>query len=251
MTMARSAAISLPAPTSTGVHSPPAFTSLVNLADNKTLPRTLRVRSRLTLGAQNDLYSAAVAQQLTCGCWWNTEAGMPSPWDGGGALRIRCGTREVYADLREGEFNLPPCADVDVAVAWWNPTDTGSRDDGLWAVPLEVTAEIVDGPSIEATPLCVTASRRQTNYAGMSSVLAPPGAYAFDLVGGFETLPVGLTITGGPTHAVRDWTTGRWLPPTTPLLLRGERVAIMTADSVPLEQQSAFGFLITVCFFIR
>lgn len=213
--------------------------------------RVLRVEveARSTETSQDD-FLAKLAVSGTCGVWWNAgyvgpndPAGAPDPWYGGAAMRVRYGSspgimRTLYADLRDGEFNLPPCELVEVAAGRWD-RGPGSRDT---ATTLTIMAEVADGMSIESTPLICSAYKPINGPvdggSSMGLCLCPPGAYAFEVTGGIidqEAAEIGtgwrggIVARGGSEFLERNWSTGKWCPPTSPRPLNAPYVTVWPA----------------------
>lgn len=220
-------------------HAPqPGFRNLVAFHDEMQRPRTLRVDVRALVPGRDtaDQRSMALAAG-TCGVWWSDAVGdttEDAPWQGGAAIKLSYGStpgieREVYADLRAGEFAIPPCMTLEVAVAYWRPLD--QLDDVLGDALLEVAVEIADGePGPDCSPLILTATRRvDAGYSVGCSV--PPGAYAFDLLPGSRTHVAALC--GGQRVVRRQG--GAWTPPTHPVLIAGadcRHVSVWTDDEL-------------------
>lgn len=247
----------------------PDFTPVVTYDDGKrSIPRVLRLRVRALKQGYTDEDQAQLAQLCGgAGVWWNknNDTGAAEPWVGGGALRIRYGTeggiyRDIIADLREGEYNIPPCSYITVSAAYWDPLDaeaggifyssyyTAQQLDGI---DLEVSADVVDGDSLESTPLVVTASRIipfGPPSFGEATCVAPPGAYAFDVGGG----TVRVYGNSAEKYFERDPESGKWLPPSTPILLSTGRLFVGTTqkelvgDGTNLETWQP-----TITFFVR
>lgn len=222
-------------------------------------PRVLRVQAD-AMGLGDEL-GAYVAQNAACGVWWNRlaqsgesfgqwDANAVYPWQGGAALRITCGSlpgvsRTIYADLRSGDYNLPPCEYVEVHAAVWSPSGGAPPD---W----RVQAEIAEGMAIESTPMRVTARRSCANDTYRAACIAPPGAYAFE-VGGNEP-GGGVIASGAATPVTRNYDTGAWTPPTTPHLLVEARVIVeRVSGSSPVADDGEFAqpWDATIVWFVR
>jgi hypothetical protein len=215
-----------------GAVGAPIFYALVDHADTKIAPRTIRIKSSLLVPGEPDEAQASLAQGLISSVWWSDP-----PWHQGfdrlGCMRLRFGSvegifRDVYADLREGEYNLPPCQTISVHAAYWRSYPAQASHE------LEVSAEIATGESVESTPLTFTATMdadmgettpdhpSNTRYCP-----APPGAYAFEALAGGGTGIIATGDTNGfappALYVERDPGEGRWLPPSTPILLGAAR----------------------------
>lgn len=215
----------------------PQFFSLVDYADDRQVARTLRIKARLEQQLADDQHQVSLAQGLASGIPWFDSYPLVSSADRMGALRVRVGSRagiyrEITFDLRDGEFNLPPCEVIYVAAAYWNPSaNSGDYLDQ----PLFIEAEIADGCTVESTPMVVSINFDVSENGPLHVIAkpwstyipAPPGAYAFDFAGGER----GIVVHGSTRPddfndglwAVRDPTNGVWLPPTTPILLGRHR----------------------------
>lgn len=218
----------------------PSWKQLCELQTREVLPRVVRLKLRSLIPQLDEYGQDSYAQGYTAGIWWPTPQGFY--WDESsprmGALRIRYGSnpgisRELYVDLRGGEYNVPPCESVSIAVAWWSPrNDYG--DDGSYG--LEIQTEVATGEAIESTPLVLTASRTIDPANGPNEFCwVPPGAYAFDAYAGFNRLVItndqGLYVERNPA-------TGLWVPPTTPILLGASRaLEVGAADPVKVTFQ--------------
>lgn len=228
----------------------PVFYALVDHAENLIRPRTLRVKSRL-LQPVPDEEQQSLAQGLIASVWWSDPAWHKVLGQSRlGALRIRCGSpggifRDVYCDLREGEYNLPPCQLVSVWAAYWKSAP--AQD----SFPLEVSAEIADGECIESTPMIVSAQGEFAITKGFDPVSqycpAPPGAYAFDIRGG----TAGAIVEDEALYVERAPISGRWLPPTTPILLTSTRGISLRPIVEPDGGGPSWTWWPEVTFFVR
>lgn len=223
----------------------PKFQRLVELQTKEVVPRVVRLRLRSLLPSLDEYAQDSYAQGYTAGIWWPSQP-LGSIWDEAsyrcGALRIRYGSspgifREVYVDLRGGEFNVPPCENVAISAAYWSPRyDYG--DDGSYG--LEVQAEIATGEAIESTPLVLTAARVIDPVNGPNETCwVPPGAYAFDAYAGFNRL---IVENEAGLYVERNPSTGLWVPPSTPILLGASRSLSVSADA-PVK--------VTIQFYVR
>lgn len=179
-------------------------------------PRTLRIDARVLLdGVDDEAQRNAVLRLGGAGVWWTEGEGAQIPWFGGAALKIVCGShpgirRTIYADLRPGEYALPPCEHFEISAAYWTPDSDVSGDYGLDALGtslLEVSAEVAEGETGEVSPLLVSATRR----IDTGSICAvPPGAYAFEVYAdtAFRARCGAVTVVRIPGE--------RWEPPTMP-----------------------------------
>lgn len=220
----------------------PKWQPMLESSSQQVRPRVLRVRLRALTPYGDEITQATQAMGYTAGIWWPLPSG--ERWQQGsyrcGGMRIRYGSnpgifREVYADLREGEYNIPPCETASIAAAWWSPLqDYG--DDGGWE--LETAVEIAEGDAIESTPLVLTAGRLIEPGPSVPCYV-PPGAYAFDAQAGRATVYV---ENSQGLYVERDPSTGKWVPPTTPILLGATRA---------LELGTSESQVVTVQFFVR
>lgn len=229
----------------------PDFVALLAFDDHKVLSRTLRLSARFLQPDLTDEQQKARAQGMIAGLWW--EPGQQW-WQNGDVLacvRLRFGSspgifRDVYADLREGEYNLPPCSSVNVAIAY-------RRAQAIQGGPdLEVGAEVADGESAESTPLVLTcAADINHTQSGLDTIAGiagsrrcpvPPGAYAFDVRAGATGVVLrdyGGQGYGAPSILVeRDWETGRHVPPTQPILLGRARDLVVWPVRLPVGNPS-------------
>ena len=153
------------------------------------------------------------------------EWGELYPWLGTGSLKFTWGShpgiaRTIYCDLRSGEYNIPPCEFLEVHAAAWDPFAVGEVSEaGEW----RVSGEIAAGIAHESTPITVTALLYGEPSTYRAVCPRPPGAYAFE-VGGNE--PAGVRAYGGLHPVVRNYETGLWQPPTTPIPLIERHVVI-------------------------
>lgn len=225
----------------------PPFSEVLRISDTKQDARVLRVSTRAIVQGLSEDEQRAMARTIGgAGIYWNRENGLPSPWLGGAALRITTGStpgmpRTIFADLREGEYVLPPCTDVGVSVAYWKTN--ANADNSIGDSPLEVTLEVADGTLADPTPLQVSAQRfipwfgedvtGDTGGAGVKRCAIPPGAYAWDaFADGVST----LRAKCGPLTAARDPDGTKWAPPFFPLPLVGSsdlQVGLWTLDEAP------------------
>ncbi len=197
----------------------PQFRQLFQHQAASIVPRTLRVDARVLLDGVNEEAQRNLATRLGgAGVWWNETEGGATPWFGGAALKIVCGShpgirRTVYADLRSGEYALPPCEHFEISAAYWTP-DSDEPDaegytsiDALGTSLLEVSAEVAEGESGEVSPLLLSATRR---FQGGSICATPPGAYAFEVYAdtAFRARCGAVTVVRVPGE--------RWEPPTMP-----------------------------------
>jgi hypothetical protein len=191
-------------------------------------PRTVRVR----VGRQAD-DAPDVAYRLPAGVWWRPESdddaidssfatfvGAPAL----GVLRFTYGSAEIqrtlFCDLASGEYVLPPCDFVTVSAARYTPQVDAVDEFGnahlVDRVPVEVVADIADGNAIDFTPMILTAPAPDVGWASnVAKVACPPGAYAFDVLPN-DPSDAGRVEVFAP-GAVRDFDSGQWTPPTTPL----------------------------------
>lgn len=243
-----------------GVSVPaPQFFAVVNHDDDHQVPRVLRIKVRaLKQGVSEDVQAQLAQFAGGAGVWWNRDAdtGVPEPWYGGAAMRIRFGSepgifRDIIADLREGEYNIPPCKSITVTAAFWSPGDdeTGYTAQ-LQGLQLEVAAEIADGETIESSPLILTAQRDIRLAApeyGWANCYAPPGAYAFDAGGEHQAI---YGISGG-RYFERNPDTGKWVPPSTPILLTSGVVGIGLVDQRDGDADAPGTWPAIITFFVR
>jgi hypothetical protein len=171
----------------------PTFLNLVDIAASGTSkPRVLRVSLELVTGSGEgeggEPIAPAAGGFLAAGAWYNPAiASSDSPawlFRDHGVLEIKCGdgasepVRTIYADIRSGEFQLPPCDFARVRVARYYAGDTPMGGD------YRVSAQLVDGFAGDPSPLTFTAIRRFTiagGDGGFSLLFPPQGAYAFEL----------------------------------------------------------------------
>lgn len=231
----------------------PKFILMCELTDHIQSPRVVRVKLRSENQQYNEYQQNSYSQGYTAGIWWPTPSG--NFWNAGsyrsGALRFRFGStpgiiRDNFADLREGEYNIPPCQTVQVSAAWWSPRRDYGDDH---SIPLEVSIEVATGEAIESTPLVLTCSRL---IEGLGSEIdracwVPPGAYAFDAAAGGQ--PVMITNSAG-MYCERDPMTGKWVPPTTPILLGATR-ALDVWPGAAFTGEDMVSFQPVISFFIR
>lgn len=229
----------------------PRFVQVVEMREDKVSPRTVRVRLRRTDPSLDEYAQVYRAAGFAAGIWWPNPGG--ETWQDqngyGGALRLRFGSgqgimREVIADLRDGEFNIPPCDVVTASVAWWRPNSSAPSDPSDKILPLEVAIEVVEGDSAESTPLVLTAVRKMAAAVGTvsskSDCWTPPGAYAFDV-----SSPQGRVVARSASlNVVRDPIEGLWIPPTTPILLG-------PSFSVYVEHRLSSESTVYLTFFVR
>ena len=248
-----------------GVTTEPRFVELLRLEDTKQLPRVLRVQTRIVGGSKSDIQREELLGQIgSAGVWWNSELGdnglQSVPWDGGAAMQIEtgtvgAGTRMIYADIRPGEYVLPPCTHARVSAAWWRLGVSTLFQDA----PLEVTVEIADGVLADYTPFMVSAQRSvwtgDTVLPGhVASVSVPPGAYAWDV--GMDGQTPRIEARCGTVHAIRDRVLGVHWPGVFPLPMHGSgsnRVWVTNADLVanPPELGEERTWTASVLFFVR
>lgn len=245
----------------------PRFEEILRLEDTQQVPRVLRVQMQLLARDLNDFRRAELTLQVgSAGVWWNREgpSGNPadeiaSPWDGGAALQIETGTigaasRQIWADLRAGEYVLPPCTHARISAARWG---IGGEGD-MVSARLEVTAEIADGVLTDSTPLMLTASRYASNTHPnlprvSASVAVPPGAYAWDVGTSYEAA---IEAYCGQIYALRDRARGVWAPPYFPLPIVGPQahrvhvVNLALRDNPPEEGVTVL-WRPSVIFFVR
>lgn len=224
----------------------PQFVNALSFADGQVLPRTLRLKLRmLDYSVSEEEEQARLGQGLCAGIWWPTAVG--NQWlqaiNGCMQLRIAGGIeRLIYADLREGEFNLPPCSSVQMRVAYWRPGNSGIAE------PIELSAEIADGGCFESTPLTFTAAKEFDVFPSNDPIIVtaeqsalcpiPPGAYAFDIAAGRTGIrAVGQThnlmVDPGGLWVERNPRSGLWVPPTMPTPIGPHRALYIrnTTDS--------------------
>lgn len=232
----------------------PQFGMLLSFLDEpgRVLPRTLRVSMRMLMPGASEEDQSYLAQGLTSGMWWTQPSSEQWLLEAAQAsMKIRTGSqkgiqRSVYADLREGEYNLPPCDSVILEVAYWRPGNSGQWE------PIELFAEIADGGTYEGTPLTFTASKyhahRQNPGTPIDSTLSvfcpvPPGAYAFEAAAG----PNGLIAAGTDQQIAQQYRSpgffverspqsGRWLPPSTPVMLGSQRRVYVSSTDVAMGE---------------
>ncbi len=192
----------------------PTFRQLLQHQTSEIRPRTLRVDARVMLsGVSEEAGRNAVLRIGGAGVWWNETEGGPTPWWGGAALKITYGShpgirRTIYADLRAGEYALPPCDHFEVSAAYWTQDTEDYGLDVLGTSLLEVSAEVAEGDAGETSPLLLSATRHLSGGGSICAV--PPGAYAFEVYA--ETA---LRARCGAVTVVRI-PGERWEPPTTP-----------------------------------
>lgn len=240
----------------------PRFAEILRLESQTQLPRVLRVQTKIVGGSLSDYRRDELVKMVgSAGVWWNRENGpdgpVSSPWHGGAAMRIETGTvgassRAIYADLRPGEYVLPPCTHATISAAWWRAEGV---HDFEW-YPLEVTAEIADGILTDATPFMISGWRAVNTWVvGLGgptvSVDVPIGAYAWD-VGHHRTVSR-VEAECGQVHVVRDRGLGISWPAAFPLPVLGPEVRITNADLVasPLPEGEEMTWFASVLFFMR
>lgn len=211
----------------------PTWRGVASLDERIVRPVTMRVDARALASGRTDEEAASmVGLAGGAGVWWNYHDGVPAPWDGGAALRIVYGSvpgirRTIYADLRAGDYALPPCNAVEVSAAYWNPTDSDADD--LGTSQLEVSVELADGDCADASPLRVSCVRSIPGV-DTTSCMVPPGAYAWDV---YAPDVSSYFAQCGPLQASRTATT--WAPPTHPYIITGpdsHRVRVWPGDGV-------------------
>lgn len=241
--------------------------SLVSVDGERAAPRVVRVRLRTTSVASgeslDDETTSAFSREIQSGLWWGQYPWLPVDTLAG-SLRLRWGSspgiyRDVFIDLHEGEYNLSPCEHVQVACSYWDPRPPPMFPAGPRFRPdLEVSVEIAEGEALESTPMVLTASCRLEDNKWEAHGLAwvkggsyPPGAYAVD---GYAGNP-GLLFTETTSERYglrieRAPLTGRWLPPTSPILLGKSRdFWARPADSSVVSALS--GWRPTLSFYMR
>lgn len=240
----------------------PRFQELLRLETQTQLPRVLRVQTKIVGGNLSDYRREELANLIGgAGVWSNQEAGSegmaPSPWHGGAALRVESGTvgaasRTIVADLRPGEYVVPPCTHATISAAWWRAVGVHDFEN----YPLEVTVEVADGVLTDATPFMLSASRIVTTsdpvFGGVrASVSVPSGAYAWDV--GHHYTVSRIEASCGAVYAVRDRAAGISWPAAFPLPVIGPRVNVTNADLVasPLPEGEERSWVASVLFFIR
>lgn len=199
----------------------PTWRTVFQFAEEAQRPRTLRIETRAIVdGMSDDMRRAAAALAGGAGIWWGDEG--EDLWDGGAAMRLTYGTqpgiqRTVYADLRSGEYAIPPCSAFELSAAYWAPIENQLG-------PLELAAELADGDCGDCTPLQLSATRKDEPYNEARSIASlrycpvPPGAYAWEV---YSDRPQ-VHARCGLVEVIRDRVTGAWQPPTMPHPIAGQ-----------------------------
>jgi len=229
----------------------PPTRQILAFDDGEARPRILRVQLAARISGASDAAQERSAYAIgTAGMLDQVEGGQPSPWYGGAAMILRCGgavgvRRTLVADLRSGEYALPPCESVELSVRYYE-TD----DDAIAPVPLDIQAEVADGTLPDATPLQLTAARfvswvGDPAPGGIARCPVPQGAWGWDLLPG--SLPVMYGLCGDVKATRTDG--GTWTPPTTPLILGGAdcRDVRIWTDAPQVGE----GWLASVIFYLR
>ncbi len=198
-------------------HKPRFRQLLSSVSTENARPRTLRIEARVALNELSDEQQRQLVYQLGgAGVWWARGENSPLPWDGGAALSIVYGStpgirRQIFADLRPGEYVIPPCESIMVSAAYWCPDfELGELGDA----PLEVFAAVADGDASDSSPLILSAVRTTTLSGARCPV--PPGAYAWDAY----ALDTPIRAQCGSVQAMRVQG-GAWTPPTHPIPIAG------------------------------
>lgn len=214
--------------------------------DDKVEPRTVRVRVSKA-SHTNQLWSAS----LTAGVWWAPDDTF-NPWAGElyhGAIRFSYGykgmLRHLYCDLRSGEYQIPPCEYLRVSATRYTPAVdvSGEFPFTVDRTPMQIEGEISDGVAADFTPMVFTASSQWIASEGddsFSKVACPPGAYAFEVYPVAPGDSVGNRFETYSPASVRDFVSGVWIPPSSPLPLIEDHVTIASIGSVARDCQIVF-----------
>lgn len=238
--MARSGTIEVPIG-GEGTFSPRRWfpvCSVGNLGAKEGFARSVRVRVGKA-SYDTPLYQAG----LPAGVWWTPDSDF-TRWIGAnyfGVLRFTYGSlgmqRELFCDLRSGEYQIPPCQFLRVDATRYTPATTHGGEDPFTVdpTPYSVEGEIADGTSPDFTPMLFTAPSEwgALDADEFAQVAAPPGAYAFEVYGGRSDADfAGNRFATAQPASVRDFVTGVWLPPSSPLPLIHPYVQISTGNTV-------------------
>jgi hypothetical protein len=210
--------------------------SVGDAGDAKSAARSVRVR----VGKAS--YDTALYQaSLPAGIWWAPD-GDHQPWIGAdylGVIRFQYGyegmLREIYCDLRSGEYQIPPCEFLRVEASRYTPAVThgGEFPFTVDTTPYVIEGEIADGVAADFTPMMLTAKSKwgAVTAGQFAQVAAPPGAYAFEIYPSASDVDFsGNTFATREPGSVRDFVEGLWLPPSSPLPLINSHVRVSTGD---------------------
>jgi hypothetical protein len=178
---------------------------------------------------------------LPAGVWWQPEPDF-AKWIGDsyfGAIRFLYGykglLREIYCDLRGGEYQIPPCEFLRVEATRYTPAVTtgGEFPFDVDHTPYVIEGEIADGMAPDFTPMQFTARSQWGDLEAdeYAKVAAPPGAYAFEVYARSPAPSTGNRFTTLSPASVRDFVDGVYLPPSSPLPLINA-YALIAAGSV-------------------
>lgn len=221
-----------------GLTAPERFLTLCSVVDEGSpRPRTVRI-----VVAKSGQDEAIWQHHLPAGAWFYGDGTVP--WVGSsmcGVLRFRFGSqgvlRTLFADMRGGEYQIPPCESVIVDVARYTPsTDAAALAAAGFPAgsQLDVIGEITDGTSEDFTPMQFTApSSWGAGGADASArIFAPPGAYAFELYPDSPLAP-NNTFEVSPPGARRDFANGLNQPASSPLPVVSAAVTVQARGAAP------------------
>lgn len=225
--MARSGQLDL-APGTIGTYAPEGWQLLCEVTASSTIKaRVLSVRLA-DLPASSEIIPAEPGVILQAGAWWDGWLQEDQTY---GALRITTTgdggtTRQIWADLRSGEYQLPPCsaAVVEVARYWPGPVDTSPPT-------VRVNGALSDGVSSDVSPLLLTCARNFFVSGEIepgqdtADLRAPMGAYAFDLVPWYGA---SFLESRHGVHRDRTPASGLHFPPAGPIPLVSPQLSITT-----------------------
>ena len=235
-----------------------AVCSIGNSGESGSKARSVRIR----VGKGDDTQPLFQAS-LVAGVWWTPDDDYTA-WTGSvhpycGVLRFEYGyqgmQREIFTDMRSGEYQIPPCEFLRVTAARYTPavSQGGEFPYTVDTTPYVVEGEIADDVATDFSPMLFTAPSYwgDADAGDYLKIAAPPGAYAFDVypdlsTGGdsFPDPPDGGAFYTRNPASIRDLVNGIWLPPSSPIPLIESYVEIAVGDNPTLRNCS-------IVFFVR
>lgn len=227
-----------------GLRAPATWMPVCSVQSDGVRPRVVRVR--VSERQQDD---PLFQWSLPAGVWWSKPS-TTKPFIGDVGAFGRCGVirytygshgvqRTIMHDLRSGEYQIPPCEYLNVEAARYTP---GSAVYPSGFPDMECAAEITDGITPDFTPMLFTAPTPEDNYGSPETIgcCVPPGAYAVEVYS--EKGGASRVVLSSPI-AIRDYSTGEFSPPYSPLPLSTDVVFVRAGKSQAMP--------VNLVFFIR